>query len=92
MTAFGEMMLANSLANSRVPAAQVARARQAQTAAKKQCEPSKGTISATIVAGLRKGLSPQKVLAIALKKHKGAITTIACVYWYKSRRNRGLIA
>lgn len=91
MTAFGQMMLANSLANSRKPMAQVQRAKAGFKANKAKPASKSGTIAASIIAGLRSGKTPQKVLALVLKKHKGK-TTIACVYWYKSRMNRGLIA
>lgn len=59
-------------------------------ASKSQATFAKGSIAATIMQGLRAGKAPKKVLEIVLKKHKDAKTTIACVYWYKSRINRGL--
>jgi len=59
-------------------------------AAKSQSTFAKGSIAATIMQGLRAGKAPKKVLEIVLKKHKDAKTTLACVYWYKSRINRGL--
>jgi len=93
MTNFAQMMIANSLAASKAPAQQIARAKQAQTQAKaKTAKPKAKTIAASIIAGLQAGTSPQDVLKKVLKKHKEAKTTIACVYWYKSRMNRGLIA
>ena len=61
------------------------------TQAQQDSPAKKGTIAATIIAALRKQTAPAKVLAQVLKKHKGAKTSIACVYWYKSRMNRGLI-
>jgi hypothetical protein len=60
-------------------------------AAKVQATFEKGSIAATIMQGLRAGKAPKKILETVLKKHEGANTTIACVYWYKSRLNRGLV-
>lgn len=66
-----------------------------------QSEGSKGTrikakskkgasIADTIRGNIRKGMKPAKNLAAVQKKHKGCSTSIACVYWYQSRFNRGL--
>jgi len=57
----------------------------------KQAKKKGGTIAASIIAGLRAGRTPQKVLEQVQKKHKDCKTTIACVHWYSSRIKRGLI-
>ena len=88
MTNFAQMMIANSLAASQAPAAQIAKAQAKVKGKAKVAKPK--TIAASIIAGLQAGRAPKDVLAAVLKKHKSA-TTIACVYWYKSRINRGLI-
>jgi len=89
MTAFAKMVANLKPAGLPAAAKQIA-AKQAKSA--KQPKGKKGkTIASTIIAGLKAGKTPQKVLAEVLKKHQGASTTIACVYWYASRIKRGLI-
>ena len=50
----------------------------------------KGSIADTIRQGIRDELDNKAILKLVQKKHKGCNTTMACVYWYQSRFNRGL--
>ncbi len=77
-------------ANAAKPAPKV-KGKKAKVKEVKQAVKKGGTIAASIIAGLRAGRTPQKVLEAVQKKHKDCKTTIACVYWYSSRIKRGLI-
>ena len=57
---------------------------------KKAKKKAKTTVADTIRDGIRKEMAMGDILKLVHKKHKGMRTTIACVYWYKSRFNRGL--
>lgn len=48
-------------------------------------------IGAFCVAQLKEGQSPKQVLANALEKFPSAKTSMACVYWYASKINQGLL-
>ena len=58
----------------------------------KACNTKEGSIADTTVALLKAGNKPKDVLTMILEKHAGAKTTLACVYWYKTRINKGLYA
>lgn len=58
----------------------------------KACNTKEGSIADTTVALLKAGNKPKDVLSMILEKHAGAKTTLACVYWYKTRINKGLYA
>jgi hypothetical protein len=68
--------------------AQVLKLRAAKTASafKHAKAPTKGTIAATIAKGLDAGHDCERILATVQKKHKGCKTSLACVYWYSSKR------
>ena len=48
-------------------------------------------IGARILVELKAGTSPQKTLEIIKETFDGCQTTMACVYWYKSKINSGLM-
>jgi len=65
-----------------------ARAKAAKPKAK--AKKAKVTIASITIKELKAGRKPAKVLAIIKKKFADCKTTMACVYWYASRINRGM--
>lgn len=49
-----------------------------------------GTIADTIVGLLLQKVAPKEILAAVREKHKDCKTSLPCVYWYKTRVNKGL--
>jgi hypothetical protein len=62
---------------------------QPKKSASKKAKKSK-SIADTIREGIRAEMSNEAILKSVHKKHKSCNTTMACVYWYQSRFNRGL--
>ena len=81
----------------KAPKAKKAIKKAAKKAAKKAVKKSngvqsgvrEGTIAATIIKGIKADKSPEDVLAMVKKEHKGCKTTLPCVYWYRSKLATG---
>ena len=62
---------------------------KATTEAKTEKKEKGPTISSRIVEQLKAGVAPKAVLEVIQKEFKNCKTSMACVYWFKSKINCG---